>query len=135
MSSLNKVMILGRLGQDVELKYTPAHKAVATLNVATTETRGSGDDKKEHTEWHRVVVWDRQAENCSKFLSKGRQVFIEGRLQTRTWEDKNGQKKYTTEIVASNVQFIGGGKPHSDLPVTKDPVELQHDAALDSIPF
>jgi single-strand DNA-binding protein len=109
MASLNRVFILGNLGQDPELRYTAGQTAVATLNVATTENwLGRDGQRQENTEWHRVVVWGKQAENCSKYLAKGRSVFVEGRLQTRSWEDKNGQKRYTTEINASTVQFIGG---------------------------
>lgn len=109
MASVNRVMIMGNLGQDPELRYTQNQNAVVTLNVATTDVRNSADgQKQEITEWHRIVVWGKQAENCAKYLSKGRPVFIEGRLQTRAWEDKQGQKRYTTEIVAQNVQFLGG---------------------------
>ncbi len=115
MASVNKVFIMGRLGQDPELRYTQGQVAVATLNVATTESWGQEGQKQEKTEWHRVVVWNRAAENCAKYLAKGRAVFIEGRLQTRQWDDKNGQKRYTTEINASNVQFLpsaGAGAPN-----------------------
>ena len=109
MASLNRVLIIGNLGQDPELRYTPNQVAVATLNVATTESRPGADGQRQDvTEWHRVIVWNKQAENCSKYLVKGRTVFVEGKLQTRSWEDKNGQKRYTTEIVAQNVQFLGG---------------------------
>ncbi len=111
MASLNRVLIMGNLGQDPELRYTQNQMAVCTLRVATTDYRNSPDgQRQELTEWHRVVVWGRQAENCSKYLAKGRSVFIEGRLTTRAWEDKQGQKRYTTEIVAQNIQFIGGGQ-------------------------
>jgi single-strand DNA-binding protein len=106
MASLNKTFIIGRLGQDPELRYTPNQTAVVTLNVATSETWNRDGQKHEQTEWHRIVVWSRQAENCAKYLSKGSSVFVEGKLQTRNWEDKNGQKKYTTEIIASSVQFM-----------------------------
>ncbi len=109
MASLNRVLIIGNLGQDPELRYTPNQVAVATLNVATTESRpGADGQRQEVTEWHRVIVWNKQAENCAKYLAKGRTVFVEGKLQTRSWEDKTGQKRYTTEIVAQNVQFLGG---------------------------
>ena len=119
MASLNKVIIMGRLGQDPELKYTPSQVPVVTLNVATTETwTGKDGQKQEQTEWHRVIVWSRQAENCSKYLAKGRLVLVDGRLQTRSWEDRNGQKRYTTEIIANNVQFLpqssGANAPRED---------------------
>jgi single-strand DNA-binding protein len=109
MASLNRVVILGNLGQDPELRYTQNQMAVCTLRIATTDYRtGQDGQRQELTEWHRIVVWGRQAENCSKYLAKGRSVLIEGRLATRAWEDKQGQKRYTTEIVAQNVQFVGG---------------------------
>lgn len=107
--SVNKVILLGRLGQDPELKYTPGGSAVCNFSLATTEswTDKSGQ-KQEKTEWHRVVVWGKLAELCNQYLAKGRQAFLEGRLQTRAWDDKDGNKRYTTEILASTVQFIGG---------------------------
>lgn len=114
MASLNRVMVLGNLGQDPELRYTANQTPVVTLNIATTDVRTDRDgQKQESTEWHRAVVWGKQAENCAKYLAKGRSVFIEGRLQTRSWDDKTGQKRYTTEIVAQNVQFLGGGRGDS----------------------
>ncbi len=109
MASLNRVTIMGNLGQDPELRFTQSQMAVATLRIATTDYRTAPDgQRQEFTEWHRVVVWGKQAENCSKYLAKGRSVLVEGRLATRAWEDKQGQKRYTTEIVAQNVQFLGG---------------------------
>jgi single-strand DNA-binding protein len=110
MASINKVIIIGNLGADPELRYTPGGQAVCDLRIATTDqwTDKSGG-RKEQTEWHRVVVWGKQAENCSQYLSKGRQAYIEGRLRTRQWDDKDGNKRSTTEIVAQTVQFLGGG--------------------------
>jgi single-strand DNA-binding protein len=104
-------MVLGNLGRDPELRHTQAGKAVATLRVATNEawTDQSGE-RQERTEWHSIVVWGRQAENCNQYLKKGRSVFVEGRLQTRKWQDRDGNDKYTTEIVADRVQFVGGGR-------------------------
>jgi single-strand DNA-binding protein len=109
MMSVNKVIILGRLGQDPELKYTPSGAAVCNFSLATSEswTDKSSGQKNEKTEWHRVVVWGKLAELCNQYLSKGRQAFVEGKLQTRSWDDKDGNKRYTTEISASTVQFIG----------------------------
>ena len=109
--SLNKVMLIGRLGQDPKLAYTASGSPVANFTMATDEsfTDKSGQ-KQERTEWHRVVVWSRQAEMVANYLSKGRLVFVEGRLQTREWEDQNGQKRYTTEVVASRVQFLDSQK-------------------------
>ena len=120
---MNKVIIMGRLGADPEMRYTPSQTAVATLKVATTEAWTRDGQRQEQTEWHRIVVWNRQAENCAKYLTKGRQVLVEGRLQTRAWDDKNGQKRYTTEIIANNVQFVGGqgaGAGHSAPGATHD---------------
>lgn len=108
MAGINKVIIIGRLGADPEVKSVGQGSTVATLNIATSEAwTGKDGQKQERTEWHRVVAWGKLAEICGKHLAKGRQVYIEGRLQTRQWEDQQGQKKYTTEIVAQNVQFLG----------------------------
>ena len=110
MASVNRVILLGNLGQDPELRYTPSGVPVCNFNLATSETFTDRDGNKQtSTEWHRVVVWNKQAENCSKFLAKGRTVYVEGRLQTRSWDDKTtGQKRYMTDVVAQNVQFMGG---------------------------
>ena len=110
--SVNKVIVLGHLGQKPELKYTPSGMAVCNFSVATNEnwTDKSGQ-KQDRTEWHRIVVWGKLAELCNQYLTKGRQAFIEGRLQTRSYDDKaTGAKRYITEIVASTVQFIGGAQ-------------------------
>ena len=108
--SLNKAMVIGNLGADPEVRYTQSGAAVANFNIATNETwMDKAGVKQERTEWHRVVVFGKQAENCGKYLSKGRQVFVEGRLQTRDWEDRDGNKRSTTEIVAQTVQFLSGG--------------------------
>jgi single-strand DNA-binding protein len=109
MGSVNKVIIIGNLGADPELKYTPSGKAVANLRIATAEAwKDKSGAKQEKTEWHRVTVWGDMAENCSKYLSKGRSCYVEGRLETRSY-DKNGQKHYATDIVAERVVFLGGG--------------------------
>lgn len=109
-SGVNKVLLIGRLGGDPEVRYTSNGGAVANFTLATNEswTDKSGQ-KQERTEWHRVVVWGKLGELCGQYLSKGRQAYVEGRLQTRDWTDKDGNKRYTTEIVAQNVQFLGGG--------------------------
>jgi single-strand DNA-binding protein len=111
MASVNKAILLGNLGRDPELRHTQGGKAVTTLRLATNDvwTDGAGE-RQERTEWHTVVVWGRQAENCNQYLKKGRTVYVEGRLQTRKWQDKEGKDRYTTEIVADRVQFIGGGQ-------------------------
>jgi single-strand DNA-binding protein len=107
--SVNKVILVGRLGQNPEVRYTPSGAAVANFSLATNEawTDKSGQ-KQERTEWHRIVVWGKLAELCNQYLSKGRQAYVEGRLQTREWNDKDGNKKYTTEVQAQTVQFLGG---------------------------
>ena len=104
---LNKVMIIGRLGRDPELRYTQGGAPVCTLNVATDESYQDRDGNRvDRTEWHRIVVFQRAAENCGNFLRKGSLVFVEGSLQTRKWQDQNGQDRYTTEIKAQRVQFL-----------------------------
>ncbi len=108
MSGVNKVIIVGRLGGDPELRQTSTGQNVARFNVATSEQwKDKNGETQERTEWHRIVVWGRLGEVCGQHLSKGRQVYLEGRLQTRSWEDQQGQKKYSTEVVAQNVQFLG----------------------------
>ena len=105
--SLNKVMVIGRLGRDPELKYTQAGAPVCTLNLATDESyKDNNGQKVERTEWHRVVVFQKAAENCSQYLAKGSLVFVEGSLQTRKWQDQQGQDRYVTEIRAHRVQFL-----------------------------
>ena len=110
MASVNKVMLLGRLGNQPELRYAQSNRAVTELRIATSRRYKNRDEQwTEQTEWHSVVVWGRDAENCERYLNKGREVFIEGRLQTRDWIDQqSGQKRYKTEIVAERVQFVGG---------------------------
>ena len=110
MAGVNKVILIGHLGHDPEVRYTQEGTAVGNFRIATSEywtDRNSGE-RRERTEWHRIVVFGRMAENCGKYLAKGRQVFVEGRLQTREWEDKEGNRRFTTEVVALNVQFLGG---------------------------
>lgn len=114
-SGVNKVIIIGRLGQDPEVRYTSNGGAVANFSMATSESwNDKGGQKQEKTEWHRIVVWGKLAELCGQYLSKGRQAFIEGRLQTREWTDKDGHKRYTTEIIAQNVQFLGSPSEKSN---------------------
>ena len=104
---LNKVMIIGRLGRDPELRYTQSGSPVASLNIATDESYTDREGNKvDRTEWHRVSVFQRQAENCANYLTKGSLVFVEGSLQTRKWQDQQGQDRYTTEIKAQRVQFL-----------------------------
>ena len=149
MSSLNKAMIIGRLGQDPDVRYTQSNTAVANLSVATSERyKDSSGEWKENTEWHRVVAWGRLAEICQEYLKKGSQVYIEGPIQTRSWEDKEGQKRYTTEIKALTMTMLdskgsggGGGdsvpnKPDNAQPVSSS-VDLNEnfDDIDDDLPF
>ena len=108
MSGVNKVILVGNLGANPEMRFTQAGQAVANLRLATTErwTDRNGQ-KQEATEWHRVVVWGKQAEICGQYLTKGRQIYVEGRIRTRQWQDQQGQKRFSTEIVAQNVQMLG----------------------------
>ncbi|MEX1010601.1 MAG: single-stranded DNA-binding protein [Balneolaceae bacterium] len=137
MSSLNKAMIIGRLGQDPEVRYTQSNTAVATLNVATNERfKDRNGEFQERTEWHRVVAWGRLAEICQEYLKKGSQVYIEGPIQTREWEDKEGQKRYTTEIKALTMTMLdsrGGGDPGgpSRTPATSSSKQSAGPADLD----
>lgn len=119
---INKVILIGNLGADPELRYTSGGQAVCDLRVATSRSRGSKDGSRtEETEWHRVIVWEKQAESCKTYLAKGRQVYIEGRLQTRQWEDRDGNKRYTTEVVAETVKFLGGKGQRSGAPADDEP--------------
>ncbi len=109
MAGINKAIIVGRLGKDPEMRYMPDGTAVANFSIATSEDwkdKATGE-KKERTEWHRIVAFRKLGEMCGEYLSKGKQVYIEGRIQTRSWDDKDGNKRYTTEIVASDMQMLG----------------------------
>ena len=139
MASVNKVILVGNLGRDPEIRYTQQGTAVANFSLATTDRfKNRGGEMQERTEWHRIVAWDKLAEICGQYLAKGRQVYIEGRLQTREWEDKDGNKRSTTEIVAQTMQMLGrregqgggGGGPSSS-----GPSEPMGDAPDDEIPF
>ena len=137
MSGVNRVILIGRLGRDPELKFTPAGKAVTNFTMATSETwKDDSGERQERTEWHRIVIWGKLAEVAAKYLTKGAQVYIEGKLQTREWTDKDGQKKYTTEIVASSLVMLSGkgeGGTNPEKPESSggpaDP------SAFDDIPF
>jgi single-strand DNA-binding protein len=108
--SLNKVMLIGNLGKDPELRFTPSGRAVAKFSLATSEqwTTPEGQ-RQDRTEWHNIVVWGKQAETCGQYLSKGRQVFIEGSIRKREYDDKDGNRRFVTEIIARDVRFLGGG--------------------------
>jgi single-strand DNA-binding protein len=114
---VNRVMLIGSLGADPELRQTTSGQSVCEMRIATSESwfDKASNERKEKTEWHRIIVWGKVGENCAKYLAKGRKAYIEGRIQTREWEDKQGAKRWTTEIVANNVQFLssrndGGGQ-------------------------
>lgn len=107
--SVNKVILVGNLGQNPEVKFLPSGQAVCQFSIATSETyRDRNEQQQERTEWHRIVVWGKVGENCGKFLTKGQKVYLEGRLQTRSWDDKEGKKQYMTEVVANQVLFLSG---------------------------
>ena len=109
MASVNKVILLGNLGKDPEVRYTQSGTAVASFSIATSERyKSKSGDWEEKTEWHNVVLWGRQAEVAGEYLSKGKTVYIEGHLQTRKWQDKDGRDRYTTEVVGEKMQMIGG---------------------------
>jgi single-strand DNA-binding protein len=142
MSGVNKVILVGNLGSDPTLRYTPNGTAVCNFNIATTERFSNKDgEKEERTEWHRIVTWARLAEICNEYLKKGKQVYIEGRLQTRSWEDQSGSKKFTTEVVAANMVMLGrAGDALMDVPTQASPSEEQGVAQTpsgdeDDLPF
>jgi len=152
MASVNKVILIGNLGRDPEVRYLPSGDAVANLSVATTEVwKDKAGEKQEQTEWHRVAFFGRQAEICGEYLRKGGSVYVEGRLQTRKWTDKDGNERYTTEIRGDRMQMLGsragggggggeppperersagGGKPAGSAPAKKNVDDLD-----DDIPF
>ena len=139
MASVNKVILVGNLGADPDVRYTPSGVAVANFSIATTETwkDKSTGEKKEQTEWHKIVAWRRLGEICGEYLRKGSQVYIEGSLQTRAWEDKEGIKRYTTEVVAYKMQMLGSQgdrmsdrSPQGDLPAEPPP-----NLPEDDVPF
>jgi single-strand DNA-binding protein len=112
MGNVNKVMLLGNLGADPELKKTPVNqRSYCHLRIAThhSSPKDANGERQERTEWHRVTVWGENAESCARFLTKGRSVFVEGRLETRSWSDSDGKKHYATDVVATRVVFLGGG--------------------------
>ena len=109
--SVNKAIVIGNLGKDPEVRFTPGGQAVANFSVATNESwKDKNGQAQERTEWHRIVVWGKLAELCGEYLKKGRSAYVEGRLQTREWTDKENRRQFTTEVVAQNVVFLGGGR-------------------------
>jgi len=144
MAGVNRVHLIGRLGQDPDVQQTTAGVAVTKFSIATSESWKNKDtgDKEEKTEWHRIILWRRLAEVAGEYLKKGSQVYIEGKLQTRSWEDKDGIKRYTTEIVVQNMQLLGGKGDGGggEKTATKEfygdpPPERQGEDDGDDIPF
>ncbi len=139
MASVNKVILIGNLGADPELRYTPSGSAVANFNIATTEKwRDKDGNMQERTEWHRIILWARQAEIAKEYLRKGSSVYIEGRIQNRSYEDKDGVKKYITEIIGQRMQLLGGraggpSEPGQSGPPPAPPDNL--DGEDDDLPF
>jgi single-strand DNA-binding protein len=127
MAGMNKAILIGNLGKDPEIRYTPSGTAVANFSIATSESwadKESGE-KRERTEWHRIVAWGKLAEICGEYLTKGKQVYIEGRIQTRSWEDNDGVKRYTTEIIINQMLMLGTrGSSDSDQPRTQPASDL-----------
>lgn len=119
MASVNKVILIGNLGRDPEVRYAPSGQAIANLSVATTDARSDRGEVKEHTEWHRVVLFGKTAEVAAEYLKKGNLVYVEGRLQTRKWTDKDGIERASTEIAGDRMQMLGSraDPPRADEPV------------------
>jgi single-strand DNA-binding protein len=130
---INKVILLGNLGKDPEVRYTPQQMAICRFSLATGERKKDQTGQwVDHTEWHNVVAFGRTAENCARFLKKGRQVFVEGRIRTNKWQDKEGRDRYTTEILADTIQFVGGGRGEgADADFSQEPA---NDNVLAGIP-
>lgn len=137
MASVNKVILLGNLGRDPEIRYTQSGTAVANFTMATSERwNDPSGEKRERTEWHRIVVWGKQAEIASEYLRKGRQVYIEGSLQTREWTDRDGNKRYTTEVRAQRLQLLGRPDDRQNAPAAaEEEVAEPGGYSEDDIPF
>jgi len=143
MGSVNKVILVGNLGKDAELRYTPGGAAVATVRLATTERYKDKDGQwQEQTEWHTVVVWGKTAESLAEYLRKGKQIYVEGRLQTRSWDDKDGKKRYATEIRGDRIVLLGGrgpgvgrDEPAGPAEPAREPAREPAELTDDDIPF
>jgi len=137
MASLNKVILIGNLGKDPEVRVTASGNAMASFSLATKESLKNREGKREErTEWHNVVLWGRLAEIARDYLHKGRQVYIEGRLQTRKWEDKNGNARYTTEVVADAMQMLGSKNDGGQQTEKKEELaEMTDFDDFDDVPF
>ena len=140
--TVNKVILIGNLGKDPEVRYTKNGRAVARFSIATTEFWNDPEgNRQERTEWHNIIVWGKQGESCAQYLAKGRQVFVEGSIRSRSYDDKSGNKRYITEIVAQRVRFLGGGggtriAPEAEGESSGEPVSGEQSPPLDDdIPF
>ena len=139
MTGINKVILVGNVGADPEVRYTASGSAVANFNIATTEQwkdKNTGE-KQERTEWHKIVAWGRLGEICGEYLHKGKQVYIEGKLRTKQWEDREGNRRYTTEVIAQTMQMLGrpGKMGSAETVDERFPVEEPIDTPEDDIPF
>lgn len=135
MAGVNKVILVGNLGADPEIRYAPSGTAVANFRLATSETWVKDGQKETKTEWHRIVAFGKLAEICGEYLSKGKQVYIEGKIQTRSWDDKDGTKKYMTEIVANTMQMLGGRDAGSSSASAEGPGDSIPPSDIDDVPF
>ena len=139
MSGINRVTLIGRLGANPEKKQTSTGQTVTRLNLATSESWTNREgDRQEKTEWHRVVVWGKLAETCAQHLTKGRQIYVDGRLQTRSWETEKGEKKFSTEVVGNQVLFLGSSSKGTEAKNTNAPqypTEENFDTKEDELPF
>ena len=134
---VNKAILIGRLGKDPEVRYTPDGTMVTNFNLATDENwKDKNGEKVQKTEWHRIVTFGKLAEICGNYLVKGKLIFLEGRIQTRSWEDKEGVKRYTTEIVANNMQMLDSkGQNKTDESSSDAATPVNTDASMDDVPF
>ena len=134
--SVNKVMLVGRLGKDPEMRFTPSGRAVTNFTMATDEVWiDQNNERQERTEWHRIVTWGKLAENCAKLLSKGRLVYVEGRIQSRSWDDKDGNKRYTTEIIANGMQILSPKDSSETRDLGESGMSAPDPEGFDDIPF
>jgi single-strand DNA-binding protein len=133
--TMNKVILIGHIGKDPDLRYTASGTAVAKFSMATAEKIGKGENRKQQTDWHKIVTWGKQAEFVGEYVKKGNQLAITGKIQTRDWEDRDGIKRYTTEIIAHHLEFGGGKKDNNS---QQRPATTEHypdDEPMDEVPF
>jgi single-strand DNA-binding protein len=133
--TMNKVILIGHIGKDPDLRYTASGTAVAKFSMATAEKIGKGENRKQQTDWHKIVTWGKQAEFVGEYVKKGNQLAITGKIQTRDWEDRDGIKRYTTEIIAHHLEFVGGKKDNNS---QQRPATTEHypdDEPMDEVPF